>query len=247
MANPTSLKNSDLFDLDTLYAADGTPALKLAVAPATVGGLTPAVASEGVATHQAGGAVGAGDGVVVMAGVNPSGSLATPLAVDGSGNLTASLTGTMAVEGLGTAGTPTGGVLTLQGDPSGTPMPVSLSADSAGLATETTLAQNTRQPSVFKPFSGLVITTETAVWTPPGGQAVHWLGFVVTQGVLTGDITVRDGLAGTTILVIPATPTGQPLAFPLGSIGITLGTNNALTFQGSATETVSGFLYGWEG
>jgi hypothetical protein len=243
MANPTSLKNSDLFDLDTTYAADGTPALKLAVAPITAGGLTPPVASQGVATHAAGGTVGAGDGVVVMAGVN--GSVATPLAVDDSGNLTATLSGP--VEGMGVAGTPAGGVLTVQGDPAGTPAPVSINLDNVGLATEDTLARNTRQPSVFKPFSGTVITTETAIWTPGSGLSFRLMGFVVTQGVLTGDITVRDGLAGSTILVIPATPTGQPLPFTLGAVGILSGTpDNALTFQGSATETVSGFVYGAE-
>ena len=246
MANPTSLKNSDLFDLDTIYVADGTPALKSAVAPIVVGGLTPPVAAQGVATHGAGGAVGAGDGVVVMAGVNPSGSLATPLAVDGSGNLVLS-SGTLFVEGTGSAGTPSGLVLTVQGDLAGTPAPVSLNVDNVGLATENTLAYNTRQPSVFKSFSGTVITTETAIWTPGSGLHFRLMGFVVTQGVLTGDITVRDGLAGSTILVIPATPIGQPLALPLGAIGLPSGApDRALTFQGSATETVSGFVYGVE-
>lgn len=103
-----------------------------------------------------------------------------------------------------------------------------------------------RTPTVFKAFSGALITAETAIWTPTAGKKFRLMGFVVTQGVLTGDITVRDGTGLATILVIPATVIGQPLSFSMGNGILSGAINRVLTFQGAATETVSGFVYGTE-
>jgi hypothetical protein len=105
-----------------------------------------------------------------------------------------------------------------------------------------------RTANVFKSFSGSVITSETAIWTPTSGKKFRIMGFVVTQTVAAGDITVRDGTGLATILTIPSTPTGQPLAFPLGGgNGILSGAiNRVLTMQGVSTEAISGFVYGTE-
>lgn len=52
-----------------------------------------------------------------------------PIKTDGNGHLMVSSTtgGTGTVQGEGTAGAPSGGVLTVQGDPAGTPIPASVS------------------------------------------------------------------------------------------------------------------------
>jgi len=103
-----------------------------------------------------------------------------------------------------------------------------------------------RVPNIFKSFSGTVITSETTVWTPQSGKKFRLMGFVITQGVVAGDITVKDGSGGSTILTIPSTPIGQPLAVPLGH-GILSGVaNNLLRVIGASTETISGFVYGTE-
>jgi hypothetical protein len=108
------------------------------------------------------------------------------------------------------------------------------------------LSVNGGSPTVFKSFSGTVITSETTIWTPTSGKKFVLMGFVITQGVATGNITVKDNTAGTTILTIPATPVGQPLSFSLGSGITSAAANNLLTFTGVSTETVSGFVYGKE-
>jgi hypothetical protein len=100
--------------------------------------------------------------------------------------------------------------------------------------------------NVFKSVAGQVITSETTVWTPTSGKKFKLMGYVITQGVATGNITLKDNTAGTTILTIPATPVGQPLAVSLGA-GITSATaNNVLTATGVSTETISGYFYGVE-
>lgn len=105
----------------------------------------------------------------------------------------------------------------------------------------------TTEPTVFKSLSAVDISSEVTVWDPATGKKFRLLGFVITQGTLTGDIILRDDTAGATILVIPATPVGQPLAVPLGRIGLLSETaNNVLTAQGVSTETISGFFYGTE-
>jgi hypothetical protein len=100
--------------------------------------------------------------------------------------------------------------------------------------------------NVFKSVAATVITNETTVWTPTSGKKFCLLGFVITQGVATGNITLRDNTAGATILTIPATPVGQPLPVPLGAGIISAAANNVLTAQGVSTETISGFFYGIE-
>lgn len=103
-----------------------------------------------------------------------------------------------------------------------------------------------RTPKVFKPLSAVVITTETTIWTPASGKKFRLMGFVITQGVATGDVTLKDNTGGTTILVIPATPTGQPLPFGMGNGILSAAVNNVLTATGASTETISGFVYGTE-
>lgn len=108
-------------------------------------------------------------------------------------------------------------------------------------------ADLSNEPTVFKAFSGLDIEYETAIWTPAGGMKFRLLGFCITQNTLSGDITLKDGVGGTTILIIPSTPTGQPLQLSLGRIGLPSAmTSNVLTARGTATETISGFVYGIE-
>lgn len=103
-----------------------------------------------------------------------------------------------------------------------------------------------RTPRVFTPILAVTITNETTVWTPASGKKFRLMGFVITQTVVAGNITVRDGTAGSTILVIPSTPTGQPLSFPMGNGILSSNSNNVLTMQGSTGEVVSGFVYGTE-
>jgi hypothetical protein len=139
--------------------------------------------------------------------------------------------GTLLVGGAGTPGTGDGNVITVQGDPLGVPIPTS----------------DSEAPTTFPSFSGIDITSETTLWTPTSGKKFCLKGFVVTQTVATGDITLRDGTGGSTILVIPATPVGQSLYVPLGAKGIlSVTTNNPVTAQGASTETISGFLIGTE-
>lgn len=102
-------------------------------------------------------------------------------------------------------------------------------------------------PDVFVPFSALAITSEADVWVPTSGKRFRLLGFLITQNTLTGDVALKDGTGLATILTIPATLVGQPLALGLGATGIPSGAiNRHLTATGTATETISGFVYGVE-
>lgn len=102
-------------------------------------------------------------------------------------------------------------------------------------------------PTVYVAFSGTAIATETAIWTPASGKKFQLQGYVFSQGVVAGDVTLRDGTAGTTILVVPANTIGIAQQSPNIGQGITSSTiNHALTAQGSATETLSGYVFGNE-
>jgi hypothetical protein len=117
MAAPTSLTNAAAQSLDTLYAADGTPLLKGGITGPSPTGITPAAGWQKAATHMDGATFGTGADGVSVAGVK-----------DGSGHAVAL--------NAGIAGTPAATVLTVQGNASGTPVPVSVAA-AAGPATGT--------------------------------------------------------------------------------------------------------------
>jgi hypothetical protein len=103
-----------------------------------------------------------------------------------------------------------------------------------------------RTPDTFKSLAAVDVSSETTIWTPTSGKKFRLMGFVITQGVATGDVTLNDNTGGTTILVIPATPTGQPLVVALGNGILSSTINHVLTATGVSTETLSGFVYGTE-
>ena len=104
-----------------------------------------------------------------------------------------------------------------------------------------------RTPDVFVPFSGLDITSEADVWVPTSGKRFRLMGFVITQGTLAGDVTLKDGTGLATIFTVPATLVGQPLYIPFGATGILSGAaDRHLTATGTATETISGTVWGTE-
>lgn len=88
---------------------------------------------------QDGVAVPAGQPIIPVAGTDGTNSRA--LQTDTGGNLE--------VVGTGVAGTPAGGVLTVQGDPAGTPIPVTATEAKSGTATETRVATSTTSATLL--------------------------------------------------------------------------------------------------
>lgn len=104
-----------------------------------------------------------------------------------------------------------------------------------------------RSPNTFKNVSAVLITAEATVWTPTAGKKFRLIGYCLTQGVVTGAITLKDNTAGTTILIIPQNTLGASQCTTLGTNGILSATiNNVLTATGAATETITGYFYGTE-
>jgi len=107
--------------------------------------------------------------------------------------------------------------------------------------------ERVRTPSVFKPLSAVVITAETTIWTPAAGKKFRLMGFQLTQGVVTGAVTLRDNTAGSTIYIIP--PHTIAVSIPTVNLGngiLSAAANNVLTAQGASTETLTGTIWGME-
>ncbi len=102
-------------------------------------------------------------------------------------------------------------------------------------------------PNVFKTLAAVVITSETIIWTPTSGKRFRVLGFLLAQGVATGAVTLRDGVAGRTLFVIPAHTLN--VIIPINNLGgglLSGDINRSLTAQGVSTETLSGTIWGIE-
>ena len=88
---------------------------------------------------------------------------------------------------------------------------------------------------------------EVTLWTPASGKKFRLMGFLISQGVITGAVTLRDNTAGATILVIPPGTAGAVISGNgMGNGILSASANNVLTAQGVATETLSGYVFGTE-
>lgn len=146
------------------------------------------------------------------------------------------------------------GVDVIAGFVAGTTNAVPFSVDAIGNLNTTPLASTggtsgvqLRTPNVFKNLSAVVITAETTIWTPAAGKKFRLMGFMLTQGVLTGAITLKDNTAGATILIIPQTTIGVYIISPdMGNGILSAAANNVLTAIGATAETITGFIFGVE-
>ncbi len=104
-----------------------------------------------------------------------------------------------------------------------------------------------RTPNVFKLLSAVVITSETTIWTPAAGKKFRLMGFLLTQGILTGSVALRDNTGGTIIFRIPPNTIAVVIPDVLFGNGIlSAAANNVLTATGASGETLDGTIFGTE-
>lgn len=103
-----------------------------------------------------------------------------------------------------------------------------------------------RLANTFKSVSAVVITTEQTVWTPASGKKFRLMGYCLTQGVVTGAITLKDNTAGTIILVIPPHTIAVSTCSSFANGIVSATANNVLTAIGASTETITGYFFGTE-
>jgi hypothetical protein len=104
-----------------------------------------------------------------------------------------------------------------------------------------------RTPVIFKNLNLVSIATETTIWTPPSGRKFRLMGYMLTSGTVGGNVILKDNTAGSTILTIPFGAAGASLSSPTMGNGIlSVTANNVLTATGTATQTLSGYVFGTE-
>jgi hypothetical protein len=215
MTAPTSLTNGAAQSLDTIYDSAGAGGLKLGLGAVTAGALTPPAKWQGAATHVDGSAFGIGADGVSVAGVK-----------DGAGNAVALK--------AGVAGTPAATVLTVQGNASGTPVPVSVVAaagptavmDSATGAASALAATLPATPGKTTYITGFQVTGLGA--TVGVGITVTVTGLATTQSFIMG--VVAGVLLGTPALIV-SFPTPVPASAANTAIVVhvpSFGTGNTL-------------------
>ena len=158
------------------------------------------------------------------------------------------------VQGLGTAGTPSGGVLTVQG--TGTSGTLSVAGSfivMEGLTTGySTSAMPLRVPAIFKTIAAVAVTagTPVSVWTPASGKKFRLMGGGLSLSV-AGSIIFKDGATAGAAVEIWRTPilaAGQPYNLPenIGNGILSAAANNQLWIDVTATGTVNGGVFGTE-
>jgi hypothetical protein len=181
MAAPVSLTNAAAQSLDTIYSPAGTPGLKMGLGSVALAGITPPGEWQAAATHVDGTTFGTGSDGIAVAGV-----------VDGAGAAVALK--------VGTAGTPATTVLTMQGDASGQPVPVSV------IGTVTLAGAPT--PVNDSATGGNAI--QAATLAAAVGKTTRCYGFQVTGSGATVGAVVTVTVTG------PATTQNYVVAVPAG-------------------------------
>lgn len=106
------------------------------------------------------------------------------------GSLRVVVTGNTTVVGAGTAGTPSGGVVSVQGVAGGTPQPVSISAEytqSSGTTFSASVGGTAVQLASHAANVGVLVTAD-----PAGGSNYIYVGF--SSGVTAGTNAATDGV-----------------------------------------------------
>jgi len=176
------------------------------------------------------------------------------------------------IEGLGTAGTPAGGVVTVQGaaasgvnagpiqilanvaagdNQAPTPLYNSLGTGAMMVmpmlfdAIQASVRQRT--PAVFKTLAAVAVTagTPVAAWTPAAGKKFRFMGGGVSLSV-AGAVIFKD--ATTEIWRTPLMPAGigQPIPPNFGNGILSAAANNVLNIDVTATGSVTGGVFGTE-
>lgn len=161
-------------------------------------------------------------GTALLIGGGSDGTNARYIKVDSSGN--------QVMIGLGTAGTPTGGILTIQGDPSGTPTPISGTVTANAGSGNFSVVQATASL-----LNATVIGTVTANIGTSGALALD-----STLAKLT--ISPGTAIGSNTLAMVGGSVTTVSPTYTNGNINpLSLTTAGALRIDGSAvTQPVSG-------
>lgn len=107
-------------------------------------------------------------------------------------------------------------------------------------------AIGTRNPNKFITLNNVVITAQTPIWTPAAGKKFRLMGYVLTAGVVAGNVILQDG-ASTTIYLIPFGAIAQTIvSTDLGNGILSSTAAQALNATGQSTQTLSGTIFGIE-
>lgn len=123
-------------------------------------------------------------------------------------------------------------------------------ADSSGSVAQIfngVTSERLRSPGKFITLNAVSVATEATIWTPATGKRFRLMGYQLSSGTVGGNVTLKDNTAGTTIMIVPFGAAAVPLTSPVFGNGIFSATaNNVLTATGTATQTLSGYLFGCE-
>lgn len=137
--------------------------------------------------------------------------------------------------------------------PAGTPtwtLSTAAVIDATGVASSVFNGQTTsrlRSPNIFVPLNAVSIAAEATIWTPASGKRFRLMGYVLETGTVGGNVLLKDNTAGTTKLIIPfGAANGVIQGPPMGNGILSAAANNVLTATGTATQTLSGYVFGTE-
>lgn len=100
---------------------------------------------------------------------------------------------------------------------------------------------------VFKQINAVLISSETAVWTPASGKKFRLMGGLLSVTGAAANVSLKDGIGGSTVWTLPSVGLSTLIPLTVPGTGILSGTaNNVLTATGIALTVLNGVVWGRE-
>lgn len=104
-----------------------------------------------------------------------------------------------------------------------------------------------RSPNIYVPLNAVSVAAEATIWTPASGKRFRLMGYMLESGTVGGNVLLKDNTGGPLKIVVPfGAANGVIPSQPMGNGILSAAANNVLTATGTATQTLSGYVFGTE-
>ena len=110
----------------------------------------------------------------------------------------------------------------------------------------TLIVSDNLTPDTFVPISALSIATEATLWTPASGKKWQLLGGLLSNTGATANITLKDGVSGSTVFTLPNSLLGTVFQFSIPGGKTSGAIDTPLRALGTTLQVLNGTIWGRE-
>ena len=110
----------------------------------------------------------------------------------------------------------------------------------------TLIVSDSLTPDTFVTVSALSVATEATLWTPASGKKWQLLGGLLSNTGATANITLKDGVSGSTVFTLPSNLLGTVFQFSIPGGKTSGAIDTPLRALGTTLQVLNGTIWGRE-